>query len=114
MRHKINVLSYAKIFKMLLEIPATVHELSEEVGLHHVTVSRLMRCLHDNNVVHITAWEQDSRDRDTTPIYKFGKGRDKPRRKITGAERSKKYRASLKNKAVPCSIAQMAEYHFYQ
>ena len=77
---------------MLLREPVTSHEISEETGLHIVTAQNLMRCFKKNKVVHVSAWDSDSMGRDCTPVYKLGKGKDFPRRRMTNAERQKRCR----------------------
>lgn len=90
--HRVNHSTYAKVFKMLLQDPATAHEIVEETGLHIVTTQALMRTLKKHSVVHVCAWEADRLGRDVTPVYKLGEGRDKQRRKLSGAERARRYR----------------------
>lgn len=87
--------TYAILFKHLLDSPMTAHELVDESGIHVVTAQRLMRTLKEYKVVHICAWEKDSRGRDVTPVYKLGKGRDKKRARMTTAERTQRYRKKL-------------------
>ena len=90
---KTNQETYARLFKMLLKEPVTAHELAEESGIHLVTAQSLMRTLKKHKVVHVVGWIPDALDRDVTPIYKLGEGRDKPRRKLSYAERQRRYRA---------------------
>lgn len=92
MQHKINQETYGRLFRMLLDDPCTAHELSEETGLHIVTAQSLMRTLKKHKVVHVSAWEPDRLGRDATPVYKLGDGRNKPRRRMTHAERQARYR----------------------
>lgn len=90
---KTNQETYARLFKMLLKEPVTAHELAEESGIHLVTAQSLMRTLKKHKVVHVVGWIPDALDRDVTPIYKLGEGRDKPRRKLSHAERQRRHRA---------------------
>lgn len=92
MLHKINQDTYGRLFRMLLDDPCTAHDLSHETGLHIVTAQSLMRTLKKHKVVHVSAWETDRLGRDTTPVYKLGEGRDKPRRRMTQSERQQRYR----------------------
>lgn len=91
--HKVNQDTYAKVIKALLTDPYTAHELVEISGLHIVTMQHLMRCFHKNKVVYICGWETDTMGRDSTPVYKLGVGRAVPRRRMTTAERTARYRA---------------------
>lgn len=90
---KVNQETYARVFAELLENPMTAHDAVEVAGLHIVTAQSLFRCLKKHRVVHVAAWEPDSRGRDVTPVYGLGKGRDKPRRKKTAAQRQAQCRA---------------------
>ena len=93
---KVNQENYAKLLKMLLREPITPHDIVEEVGLHIVNAQGVMRVLKKHKVVHICAWEPDRLGRDATPVYKLGKGKDKPRRNQTRAEIAKRYRQKKK------------------
>jgi hypothetical protein len=93
---KMNQEMYAMVFKMLVEDPCTTHDLVEETGMHLVTAQRLMRCFNKHKLVHVCAWEKDAKGRDCTQVYKFGKGKDKPRARMTTAERTERYRSKKK------------------
>ena len=95
--HKINQETYARLFKELLDVPMTSQDAVEATGLHLCTAQSLMRCLRKHKVVHISAWETDSKGRDVTPVYALGGGRDKPRRKLTAAQRQARCRAKKKS-----------------
>ena len=94
--HKVNQDTYARVFRELLDGPVTAHDAVEVAGLHIVTAQHLMRCLKKHKVVHIAAWEVDKLGRDATPVYALGPGRDKPRRKLTPAQRQARCRAKKK------------------
>ena len=93
---KTNQETYAILFKHLLDGPMTAYDLVEESGVHIVTAQSLMRCLKKHKVVHICGWEKNSRGIDTTPIYKLGHGKNKPRAKMTDKERTQRYRDKKK------------------
>lgn len=95
---KVNQETYALVLKALLDDPHTAHELAELSGLHSVTAQSLMRCLKKHKVVHISAWESNSRGCDATPVYKLGKGRDVPRRRQSRAEIAQRYRLRKQQK----------------
>jgi hypothetical protein len=42
-------------------------------------------------------WEKDSRGRDLLKVYKLGQGKDAKRRRMTSAERQRKYREKKKH-----------------
>ena len=58
-----------------------------------MTAQSLMRTLRKHGVVHVCAWEPDKMGRDRIPVFKLGTGRDKPRRKLTAAQRQARSRA---------------------
>lgn len=89
---KLNQDMYARLFKLLMERPVSAHELSEKVGMHIVNTQGLMRTLKKHGVVHVYSWRQDSMGRDTTPVYVLGDGIDTPRRKLTAAQRQRRYK----------------------
>ena len=93
MIHKVNQETYARLFKELLEGPISAYDAVEITGMHIITAQSLMRCLKKHKVVHIAAWDTDTRGRDVTPVYGLGAGRDKPRRKMSAAERQRQSRA---------------------
>lgn len=82
----------AQTFKLLLNGPITAHELAEHTGIHLVTAQEWLRSLRKEEVVHITGWLADSLGRDVTAVYSIGKGKDKPRHKLTPAQRTARYR----------------------
>lgn len=104
---KVNQSTYARAFRMLLDEPVTAHEVSSETGLHLVTAQDLLRTLRRHRVVHISAWEPDRLGRDVTPVYALGAGKDKPRRKLAGAERARRYRARLAMRAQQAAVNNM-------
>jgi predicted ArsR family transcriptional regulator len=103
--YKVNQDTYARVLRMLMENPITAHEAAEETGMHLITAQSLMRALKKHKVVHVSGWEADSLGRDTTPIYKMGRGRDRPRHKFTASERQARCRA--KKKAMVLTAALM-------
>lgn len=104
---KVNQDTYARVFARLIAEPATARQLAEETGLHVVTVQNLMRCFKKHKLVHVTDWDQDTLGRDRTPIYIFGKGKDKAKYCKSSAEKAKSWRDSRRIAAIPTSITQM-------
>jgi len=90
----------AQTLKILLDGPATAHEVAEHTGIHLITAQEWMRALRKEGVVHIGGWLADSLGRDVTAVYQLGKGRDKPRHKFTHAERQARHRARKKQAAL--------------
>jgi predicted ArsR family transcriptional regulator len=97
---KVNQRVMAQTVKLLLDTPLTAHEIAEHTGIHIVTAQEWMRSLRKEGVVHIDGWIPDGLGRDTTAVYKLGKGKDKPRHKFTAAERQARYRARKKQAKV--------------
>lgn len=97
---KMSAVLQAKLLAMLVDAPHTVHELAAETGLHIITVSCYVRALRRERLVHIGAWEKDSMGRDCTAVWAWGRGRDKPRGKMTNAERRAAYRQRQAQRAV--------------
>ena len=95
-RRKINHVALAQTIKLLLQGPITAHELAEYTGIHPVTAAEWMRGLRREGVVHVCGWLPDSMGRDATAVFKMGAGRDKPRSKMTQAERQARYRQKQK------------------
>lgn len=91
--YKVNQEAYARLFKILIHEDATAHDLAEETGLHLVTIQTLMRCFKKHKLVHVSAWEPDLKGRDCTPVYTWGEGKDKARRRKSRAKIAKDYRA---------------------
>lgn len=93
---KVNAMSQAQLIKLLLDGDRTCQELSEESGLHYVTVLQYCRELHKAGAVHITRWDKDIRGRDILKIYKLGEGKDAKRQKLTPAQRQERVRNKRK------------------
>lgn len=101
---KVNQEAYALVVKALMTEPQTFDMLQELTGLHRVTLYRLFRIFKKHDIVHISGWEQDRRGRDAFAIYTMGKGKDKPKFKMTQREIAKRYREKQKRKAATAVI----------
>ena len=93
---KINQESYVLMFKMFLKKECTATDLVDETGLHRNTVGSFLKCLKKHKLIHITEWEPDALGRDSFAVYKMGNKPDKKRYKMTGQERTARYRAKNK------------------
>ena len=91
--NKINHITYALILRELLDGEISAYDAVEVSGIHIKTAQEFMRTLKAYKVVHICSWEPNTRGIDTTPVYKLGPGKDKPRRKKSVAERMRVCRA---------------------
>jgi predicted ArsR family transcriptional regulator len=94
---KVSHVVLAQTIKLLLENPITAHELAEHTGIHLVTAQEWMRSLRKEGAVHICGWLPDGLGRDATAVFKLGPGRDKPRHKLTPAERQARHRLKLQS-----------------
>ena len=93
---KVNAISFAKLVEAMLDGTMTCKELSEHTGLHYSTVLQYTREMHRAGACHISQWEKDDRGRDIMRVYKIGMGKDAKRQKMTGVERSARYRSKLR------------------
>ena len=103
---KVNQLHYALLIKSLMESPATVYELTEEIGLHIRTCRELMNLFKKHQVVHISGWAEDKAGKIHIPIYSLGYAKDKKRITKSGALRTKTYRANKKLREMTLSTLQ--------
>lgn len=92
---KVSHIVLAKTMKVLMEGPVTAHEIAELTGVHLVTAQEWMRSLRKEEAVHICGWLPDSMGRDATAVYKLGPGKDKPRARMTAAQRQARHRQKL-------------------
>jgi hypothetical protein len=93
---KVSHKTLAKTLALLLKGPVTAQKISLHAQVHIVSAQAWVRALHQQKAVHIAGWEPDSLGRDATPVYALGEGDDKPRRKLSAAERTARYRAKRK------------------
>lgn len=73
--------AYATVMRCLMD-GATLAEMVEESGLYFNTIAKLLRVMHRQHTVHISAWEPDTIGRQTVRVWKFGEKVDakKPRK----------------------------------
>lgn len=95
---KVNHVVLAKTFALLREGALTAQKLSRVTGVHLVTAQDWLRALKEEKTVHIGSWLPDSKGRDATPVYELGDDKDEPRRRMTRAEISRRYRQRQKLK----------------
>lgn len=93
---KSNHIAWALIIKELSEGPITAYDAVEVSGVYIATARYLLKALHKYKAVHICAWEPNSRGCDTTPVYKFGPGKDKPKQVKSMAQRQLECKARKK------------------
>ena len=86
------------MFKMFLKKECTATDLCEETGLHRNTVGSFLKCLKKHKLIYIADWEPDVLGRDSFAVYQMGNKPDKKRYKMTGKERTFRYREKIKTK----------------
>jgi hypothetical protein len=79
--------------------------LSAEQMLQAERSERLLTALRDARTVHVCGWLPDVLGRDATPVYRIGAGAPEPRKKLTRAEISKRFRERNKDPGVAVSGA---------
>lgn len=97
---RVNCIALTKMVKAMQEGPHTLHDMVEVTGLAIMTVRHYVLSMHAEQVVHIDHWEQDSRDRYTTPAYVMGPGKDAKRPVVGQKESNRRYRARQQMKRV--------------
>lgn len=89
---------YAKWLKRVVEGSVSYEAMAEYSGLSYHTVIRYTQALKGQNLVYISGWEQDTRGRDSKPLWSFGKGKDVPRFRLSDAQKQARYRAAKQTK----------------
>lgn len=89
---KMGAVLYGRMVEMMLHGTFSCREISEETGLHYVTVLEYTREMYRAGACYIAHWDKDNRGRDMIKIYKIGKGKDAKRHTVSKAERAAKYR----------------------
>jgi hypothetical protein len=87
------MLSYVNAVQLLQsDQDFTREELEEATGWHYITAGRFIKALKQRRLVYITGWLPDTIDRDAIAVYAVGNKQDKARRKLTTAQRTKRWR----------------------
>jgi len=96
---KVNAMAFADLVRDLLDGQFTCEELAQRSGLHYVTVLNYTRAMYKTGAIHICAWRMNNHRMYVKKIYKIGDYQDapKPRKALTHAERSLRYREKKKN-----------------
>ena len=110
---KVNQEIYCKTIKYLMSNDATLKQLSEQTGLHVITVGKLINIFKRHKLVHICDWEPDRLGRDQIMVIRWGEGKDFKRFKMSGKERQRLCRARKKAQAIthPVSLLRPLEPH---
>lgn len=97
-KRRIGILSLAHTLKVVLSGRFTEKEIEEATGLHKTTVHRWVLLLKDMKLIHVADFKKCPSGRHNIKIYELGDKPDKVYRRLTTAERSRRYRANLKLK----------------
>jgi hypothetical protein len=97
---KVNAMSFAHLVRELLAGEYTCEELADRTGLHYVTVLHYTREMYKTGAVHICGWRMNDHRMYVKKVYKIGDKQDaaKPRKPMTRAERSLRYREKLRSR----------------
>lgn len=88
-----NMLSYAIAFGMIASgEDFTREEIAEATGWHGVTAADFLRVLRKRKLIYVCGWLPDSIDRDAIAVFRLGNKPDKPRKRLTPAQRAKRMR----------------------
>ncbi len=97
-RTRLSHLTLGHTLRVLLSGRFTRHEIEAASGITTTTAYIWIRALRKMRLIHIADWETDAVGRDAVPIFELGDRPDRRRRKLSAAERSKRYRENLKLK----------------
>lgn len=95
---RINHIVMGQTLALLKAGPVTAQTVASKTGVHLVTAQDWLRELRKQRVVFVSGWLPDSLGRDAIPVYEFGNEVDEPKRVLSRAEISKRYRQRRKEK----------------
>jgi predicted ArsR family transcriptional regulator len=95
---RVNHIVMGQTLALLKAGPVTAQKVAQETGVHIVTAQDWLRELRQQRVVFVSGWLPDSLGRDAVPVYEFGNESDEPKRSLSRAEISKRYRQRRKEK----------------
>jgi hypothetical protein len=95
---------YNILIKALQENDMTYKEMMEISGFSYFCLVRLTKRLKEEKIVHVCGYYKDAMGRDTIQIYRYGKGRDAKRSKLTGTEKQRSYLRRKNLKSIPTSL----------
>jgi len=105
-RTKVSHSVLAQTLQLLQQGDVTARQLCSQTGVHIVTAQAWLRALRDARTVHVCGWLPDVLGRDATPVYRIGAGTPEPRKKLTRAEISKRFRERNKDKCPGVAISE--------
>jgi hypothetical protein len=79
-----------------LSVPKTANDVAQTVFLDKKTISRILKDMHIEGLVHIVDWIHKKPQGLHVPLYAYGPGKSVPRPKaISSAEKTRAYRSRL-------------------
>lgn len=82
--------------KTLKETDLTYKEMCEISGFRIWSLIRYIKKLESEKKVHVCGYYKDSLGRETIKIFRYGKGKDAIKKKLSGAEKQKNYKQRKK------------------
>lgn len=108
-KQRLNHILTADAVECMLDGAMTCIEIAEHTGLHRLTVGRLQLALHRRGAAHICGWGPDSIGRLVQPLYKVGRGKDRPRpAPLTMAQRNERRRQKAASKRLYAAMGVVA------
>jgi hypothetical protein len=92
-RPRLNAVLYAMLLEELVSGPCSVRGLCEVTGLERKTVRKILKSMQDRSLIHLSAYDKDSRGRSIIPMWSFGQGKDVKNKTMSQAEACRNYRA---------------------
>lgn len=96
MLNKTDKYCYEVLMKTLKETDLTYKEMVEISGFTIWSLIKYIKKLHAEEKVHVCGYYKDSIGRETIKIFRYGKGKDAVRNKLSGADKQKNYKARKK------------------
>lgn len=100
-RHCVNVL-----LKALQESDLTYKEMGDISGFSYFWLVKLIKQLKREKVLHVCGYYKDVNGKETIKIFRYGKGRDAKRFKLTGTEKQRNYLRRKQQVIIPTSLIQ--------
>jgi transcription initiation factor IIE alpha subunit len=107
-RPKINEIATAKMLRLLVDGPVRRDEIREETGLNINTISRCLRRLRLEGLVHIAGWDLHANGRNGIALFRFAP--DKPdvkRERKSYSTKSKAYRERQALRMAPMLVTSL-------
>jgi hypothetical protein len=87
-----SIATYAKAIGIIAKGPVTARQLSRAVGFSIQSAYAWLRVLKAEKLIHRSGWTKVVHSKNGGAVWEWGDGIDVPYVKMTGAERSRKWR----------------------